>query len=623
MLSCGVHPLRLTLFPTRHMFNTYPITLTQHVYIPGHFLAWSQNGTMTIPSDYLGTNDLSSYVWADGGKQGDSCASWDIPENCVKFYFAKEDSADVISPYFYAISFDATKTKNYKWGLNMSYWSGGIVNGLGDLIVTASVTINDGSSKQPIGVVGGNISMASLQSAVESSTTDRVNGTRIYAMECDANMRCKLLAASISGVSIQGGEMVNVEDVSDSIIRETSSYLIQACDSNGDFPTGVMHYENWFVQSETVTAMGGIDLRMGHKWIFVYVQPILCLAGWHINNVTNDCDLCEYPYTSLEGNGECNLCVEGYYYYKDECIECMEHATCLGGDFYPYPKKGYFMDRSKNKFANHIYRCELDTCPGFKRKLSSPPQDASMVYDDDLSNELLSCWTSDNYDTTTTDSCNSDMLQCAKGSFGPLCGSCQEEYTLYVADRKCIRCNSMKAIVPAVVLVFIFIMGILILMAKGEQQKNKQQSSSLPPRTQESFSNGPTRSFGSSSVSSFNSSSSFKFMETFIVSNRNRNRRSEKDWRVLYCLDSLYDKMTSIPPFNMIKDRATCKVVWSTAQIIATVSWNLSVRFPAPFNSFIDLLSFFQLDVISVSTPPPPIHIYILKMRLCITRLII
>ena len=42
------------------------------------------------------------------------------------------------------------------------------------------------------------------------------------------------------------------------------------------------------------------------------------------------------------------------------------------------------------------------------------------------------------------------------------------------------------------------------------------------------------------------------------------------------------------------------KVVWSTYQIVSTVSWNLSVTFPAPFDRLLFVLSYLQLDFLSL-----------------------
>jgi len=47
-------------------------------------------------------------------------------------------------------------------------------------------------------------------------------------------------------------------------------------------------------------------------------------------------------------------------------------------------------------------------------------------------------------------------------------------------------------------------------------------------------------------------------------------------------------------------DKGSMQVCWSTYQIISTIAWNLSVEFPPPFSSFLSLLSFLQLDFLSL-----------------------
>jgi hypothetical protein len=42
-------------------------------------------------------------------------------------------------------------------------------------------------------------------------------------------------------------------------------------------------------------------------------------------------------------------------------------------------------------------------------------------------------------------------------------------------------------------------------------------------------------------------------------------------------------------------DRGALKVIWSCYQIIGTVSWNLSIAFPAPFNKLVFGLGFLQV----------------------------
>lgn len=55
-------------------------------------------------------------------------------------------------------------------------------------------------------------------------------------------------------------------------------------------------------------------------------------------------------------------------------------------------------------------------------------------------------------------------------------------------------------------------------------------------------------------------------------------------------------------PMNVLKhlDRGKLKVLWSTYQLISTVSWNLSLVFPFPFSQMVSFLGFLQLDFLSL-----------------------
>jgi hypothetical protein len=64
----------------------------------------------------------------------------------------------------------------------------------------------------------------------------------------------------------------------------------------------------------------------------------------------------------------------------------------------------------------------------------------------------------------------------------------------------------------------------------------------------------------------------------------------------------LLTRAMSWPPFNILKhlDSGMAKVVVSTLQILATISWNLSLRFPAPFSSLLFVLGFLKLDFLTL-----------------------
>ena len=67
---------------------------------------------------------------------------------------------------------------------------------------------------------------------------------------------------------------------------------------------------------------------------------------------------------------------------------------------------------------------------------------------------------------------------------------------------------------------------------------------------------------------------------------RSRARDAVKKWQCLSILKHV--------------DKGDLKVMWSTLQIICSVQWNLGVEFPAPFSNLLDVLSFLQLDFLTL-----------------------
>lgn len=60
----------------------------------------------------------------------------------------------------------------------------------------------------------------------------------------------------------------------------------------------------------------------------------------------------------------------------------------------------------------------------------------------------------------------------------------------------------------------------------------------------------------------------------------------------------LFDRL----PLSVLKhlDRGKLKILWTTFQLLSTISWNLSLAFPYPFSAFLLSFSFLQLDFLSV-----------------------
>jgi hypothetical protein len=78
-----------------------------------------------------------------------------------------------------------------------------------------------------------------------------------------------------------------------------------------------------------------------------------------------------------------------------------------------------------------------------------------------------------------------------------------------------------------------------------------------------------------------------------------RGRRSRRQNRLWLCLlapcCNFLPWLVAFLTNNV--DRGALKVIWSCYQIIGTVSWNLSIAFPAPFNKLVFGLGFLQVCV--------------------------
>ena len=101
------------------------------------------------------------------------------------------------------------------------------------------------------------------------------------------------------------------------------------------------------------------------------------------------------------------------------------------------------MDRSKLEHIDAIYQCARATCVGaVESKLN------------------MSCWnrkafapsntstTTTTTTTTTSSECDSDALQCLKGSRSILCGSCEQGYLFSGSANACVACESNQNLAP-------------------------------------------------------------------------------------------------------------------------------------------------------------------------------
>jgi hypothetical protein len=140
----------------------------------------------------------------------------------------------------------------------------------------------------------------------------------------------------------------------------------------------------------------------------------------------SECERCPADYDSKEGQSACELCVSGYHWNNvDTCRACPGGAKCLGGDYMPVPKPGYWVSYDSTNHVRRLHACVRGTCKG-------------VDWEDATDNELA-CWTGTNYST-----CDASELQCSEGATGILCGACMPKLTYNKFKDKCVECRSSQ-----------------------------------------------------------------------------------------------------------------------------------------------------------------------------------
>jgi len=286
------------------------------------------------------------------------------------------------------------------------------------------------------------------------------------------------------------------------------------------------------------------------------------------NEASSYCDTCEEGYTSVEASAVCNRCDEAYYWGIDPtkedddstlnisssfaCLTCPTGATCAGGLFQPVPDIGYWMDRSAAandpSLVQYIYKCNRATCNDVsidnsnaqRRRLSELDHER----DEPFASRRLSladCFLLANF---SSDACP-DSVVCTAGSIGPLCGACKVGWTFNASKRRCTLCSESATWLQAFGLLFgtVFIGGLLWNMRSGYL---------YIPLVFRAFTGG----------------------------------KSELKVPLMGMLCSI--------------DSGALKVLFSTFQIVMSVTWNLNVTFPEPYKKFTELMSWVQLDFFSL-----------------------
>ena len=115
----------------------------------------------------------------------------------------------------------------------------------------------------------------------------------------------------------------------------------------------------------------------------------------------------------------------GYYFNekRGHCKECPENAVCEGGAALPYPKKGFWMDTSKEEYlAKDAICCSREFEKGEEDCILTPNCQGGEDYFDlcFASSEHLKSCNSNNHNNETSN----EKIMCAKGSSGILCDIC-------------------------------------------------------------------------------------------------------------------------------------------------------------------------------------------------------
>jgi hypothetical protein len=215
-----------------------------------------------------------------------------------------------------------------------------------------------------------------------------------------------LISASIAGVAVIDDVQIDAASCSNIVVKDVSCLIRTYATSQ---------HSGW----EVVEGMVLTVEVQGLGLIWAQSSPVRDSKGldWHV--VLTEVVSCDKGYFPAIKSKECNICPNG--------------GICLGGNFMPYPKVGYWLDRQHDiESRGIVYQCDSNSCSGF---------------DLDRFNERLSCWKSSSYNDSI---CNPNLLMCSKGSFGPLCGSCLPSYTFTTSSRSCVLCDGAANIGPQI-----------------------------------------------------------------------------------------------------------------------------------------------------------------------------
>mmetsp|Transcript_31113 Transcript_31113/g.40023 ORF Transcript_31113/g.40023 Transcript_31113/m.40023 type:complete len:405 (-) Transcript_31113:1385-2599(-) len=180
-----------------------------------------------------------------------------------------------------------------------------------------------------------------------------------------------------------------------------------------------------------------------------------CEAGKYSNVLGSaSCLSCGAGKTSQSGADDCKFAA-ALYYVSDKSRQttssCPHHAVCNGGLFSPIPKQDYWIDHSSYDYAGDLYRCTRDTCIG--------------------GGNHSFCWTLHGFNNTQC--YENSALQCSEGSFGPLCGSCEQGYVYSVTSRTCDSCNEETKVFTYLIMTGLFILLLMMVMFSNLDEEHQ------------------------------------------------------------------------------------------------------------------------------------------------------
>jgi hypothetical protein len=281
-----------------------------------------------------------------------------------------------------------------------------------------------------------------------------------------------------------------------------------------------------------------------------------CEAGrYQAAEGKSSCNLCDPGYWAYEGETECDICDVGYWYqdYANRhagsttagCVKCPENSNCGGDLCLPVTKVNYWSDRTTNNpdDASIIYRCPTAACIGSNAGYNGSEMGCSDIWRIDKYSHISSTHDRRRRSLMGLANVSIDVI-CVEGSTGPLCASCEPDWYMALETRTCKKCTE-TSILDTIYTVL-----------------------------------------GVAGVAGF----LYIFM-------RNRGVPTP-----LFLIKKYhFPERIQFPLVDVIMqiDSGAMKLIYVTIQIIVSVSTNLDMSFPEPFNTLSSMLGILQLDFLS------------------------